>query len=90
MFEAGKYTLHPFQSVVAFHIQTSNLICTADERTGFCLKYNSGLKMGQFVLIEHQRHRFLIYKQCNHQIFRNNDYQKLPDSLYKSLGIFNC
>ena len=34
----------PYQSSVAFYIDTSHLICTANQMTGFCLKCNTGLK----------------------------------------------
>ena len=33
-----------FQPSVSFNIETSNLICTANERTGFYMKCNTRLK----------------------------------------------
>ena len=41
----GSYALiNPFQPSVAFHIETSYLICPANQMTGFCMKCNSGLR----------------------------------------------
>ena len=34
---------NPFQPIVAFHIETSHLICIANQMTGFYMKYNTGL-----------------------------------------------
>ena len=34
----------PFQSSVAIHIETSHLICIANEITGFYMESNTGLK----------------------------------------------
>ena len=36
--------LNPFQSSVAFHIETSHSTCTANQMTGFYMKCNTGLK----------------------------------------------
>ena len=33
-----------FQSSVAFHVETSHLICTANQINGFYIKCNNGLK----------------------------------------------
>ena len=35
---------NPFQPSVAFHIETSHLICTANQMTGFYLECKTGLK----------------------------------------------
>ena len=35
---------NPFQPSVAFHIETSHLICCANQMTGFYMKRNTGLK----------------------------------------------
>ena len=35
-----------FRSSAAFYIETSHLICTANQITGFYIKYNTGLKWG--------------------------------------------
>ena len=42
--------VNPFQSNVAFHIETSHLICTTNQKTGFYLKYNTGLKWVKLTL----------------------------------------
>ena len=34
--------LNPFQLRVTFHIETSHLICTSNQITGFCMKCNTG------------------------------------------------
>ena len=34
-----------FQPSVAFHIETSQLICTTNQMTDFYMKYNTGLKL---------------------------------------------
>ena len=39
-----KKYLHPQQLSGAFHIETSNLIYYANQVTGFCTKFNFGLK----------------------------------------------
>ena len=36
--------INPFQPSVAFHIETSHLICTASKMTSFYIKCNTGLK----------------------------------------------
>ena len=36
--------INPFQPSDAFHIDTSHLICTLNQMTGFYMKYNTGLK----------------------------------------------
>ena len=38
--------LNPFQSSVAFRIETSYLICNENQMTGFYMKCNTGVKMG--------------------------------------------
>ena len=37
--------LNPFQPSVAFQIETSHLICSANQVTGFYMKCNTGLKL---------------------------------------------
>ena len=39
--------LNPFQPSVTFHIETSHLICSANLMTGFYMKCNTELKMGE-------------------------------------------
>ena len=34
----------PFHFSIAFHIETSHLICKANQMTGFYMKYKTGLK----------------------------------------------
>ena len=36
--------LNPFQPRVAFHIETSHSICSANQTTGICMKCNTGVK----------------------------------------------
>ena len=36
--------VNPFQPSVAFHIETSHLICNANQMTGFYIECNTGLK----------------------------------------------
>ena len=36
--------ISPFHPRVAFHIETSHLICNANQMTGSCIECNSGLK----------------------------------------------
>ena len=38
------WSFNPFQPSVVFHIETSHLICTANQITGFYVKCNPGLK----------------------------------------------
>ena len=40
----------PFQPSVAFHLEISHLICTANQVTGFYMKCNTGLKWVNLVL----------------------------------------
>ena len=35
----------PLQSSVAFHIETSHLICSANQMTGFYMKFDTGVKL---------------------------------------------
>ena len=44
------YFFNPFHPSVAFHIETSHLICTANQMTGFYIKRNTGLKWIQLYL----------------------------------------
>ena len=37
-------SISPFQPSVAFHIETGNLICRANQMTGFYMKFNTELK----------------------------------------------
>ena len=39
-----KWMRNPFQHCVACHIETSHLICSANQMTGFYIKYNTGIK----------------------------------------------
>ena len=39
-----KWMCNPFQHCVACHIETSHLICSANQMTGFYIKYNTGIK----------------------------------------------
>ena len=45
IFNKVRNRLDPFQSSVAFHIDTSHLFCSAKQMTGFCMKHNPGLKL---------------------------------------------
>ena len=36
--------MNPFHPSVAFHVETNHLICTANQMTGFSMKYNTGPK----------------------------------------------
>ena len=36
--------INPFQLIVAFHIETSDLFCSAKQETGFYMKRNTRLK----------------------------------------------
>ena len=38
---------NPFQQIVTFHVETSHLICTANQMTGFYVKFNTRLKWGK-------------------------------------------
>ena len=38
------YNLNIFQPSVAFHIETSHLFCSANQKTDFYMKLNTGLK----------------------------------------------
>ena len=42
--EKGNIDLNPFLSSATFHIETSHLICTTYQMTGFYMQCNSGLK----------------------------------------------
>ena len=43
-FSVNCIVVNPSQPGVAFHIETSHLICTANQVTGFYMEYNTGLK----------------------------------------------
>ena len=36
--------INHFQTIVAFHVETSHLICYTNQVTGVCMKCNTGLK----------------------------------------------
>ena len=42
------YRFNPFRPSVAFYIETSYLICTANQMTGFYMKRNTGLKWVEY------------------------------------------
>ena len=42
--EKEKLSFNPFQSSVAFHIETSHLICIANQMTGVYMECSTGLK----------------------------------------------
>ena len=39
-----KVKINPFQPSIAFHIETGHLICSANQLTGFYMKYNNWLE----------------------------------------------
>ena len=45
IFDKVRNRLDPFQSSVAFHIETSHLFCSVKQMTGFCMKHKPGRKM---------------------------------------------
>ena len=49
-FNENVFVLNPFQPSVTFLIETSHLVCTANQRTGFYKKCNIGLKWVNFKL----------------------------------------
>ena len=56
--------INPFQPSVAFHIETSHLICTASKMTGFYIKCNTGLKwvkLGKKLLVVHIIHKTFLW-----------------------------
>ena len=47
------YVYNPYHPSVAFHIETSHLICSVNQMTGFYMKFNfTGLKKFK-VLVKH-------------------------------------
>ena len=44
MYSTGYLGLNPFQTSVAFHIETSHFFCSAKQMTGFYMKHNTRLK----------------------------------------------
>ena len=42
--QASALYINQFQPIVPFHIETINLICIANQMTGFYMKCNAGLK----------------------------------------------
>ena len=45
--------INPFQPIVAFHIETSPLICSTNQMTSFYIKCNNGLKWIKGICISH-------------------------------------
>ena len=45
-----KIVLNPFQPSVAFHIETSHLLCTKNQMAGFYMKCNSGMNWFKWVM----------------------------------------
>ena len=53
MFMLNFYVYNPYHPSVAFHIETSHLICSVNQMTGFYMKFNfTGLKKFK-VLVKH-------------------------------------
>ena len=53
----------PFQSSVAFHIETSHLICNANQMIGFFMKCKTGLKW-----VNLQNKSMILFKQAKHDL----------------------
>ena len=51
-FELAAYQFNPFQPSVEIHIETSHLICTTNQMTGFHMKWNTRLKWVENALIK--------------------------------------
>ena len=47
-----KPVFNPFQPSIAFHIETSHLICTTNQMTGCYMKCKAGLKCIKVALLE--------------------------------------
>ena len=63
------YRNYPISTSVAFHVKTSHFICTANQLTGFCMKWNTGLKwvtldLSWFCKIYGNGYKYFIYF-CN-------------------------
>ena len=50
--EYWKKNINPFQPSVAFHIETSHLVCTENRMTGFYMKCNIGLNWVEKNIVE--------------------------------------
>ena len=64
----GTKWVNPFQYIVTFHIETSHLMCTAYQMTGFYKKCNTGLKWVKRSIQEDKR-TFWV----NNKVFRYGD-----------------
>ena len=51
--KAFSTSINLFQPNVTFYIETSHRICTANQTTGFCLKYNTERKVVQSATIQY-------------------------------------
>ena len=67
--EVYLFALNPFQPSVAFHIETSHLICKANEMNGFCMKCNTGLKRNRLILEAKFGNDPLVEKKLSREIF---------------------
>ena len=65
--------INPVQPKSAFHVETSHLICRANQMTGFYMKRNIGVKWVNENITKNERFHFLLTKQENNlkKIFRN-------------------
>ena len=57
----------PFQLIVSFHVETSNLVCPAKQVTCFCMKFNTRLKW-----VKYFRERNEIYNEILKILKLNN------------------
>ena len=78
--------VNPFQSNVPFHMETNNLICCANQMTGFHMEYNTGLKwvkLGSTKFGERENFRpaTLLQKRLQHRCFPVN-FVKFKDTFF--------
>ena len=55
-FNLQTHLISPFRPSVAFHIETSHLFCSANQMTGFYMKFNTGLTWVDFNIVPNIHH----------------------------------
>ena len=62
--------INPFQSSVAFNIETSNLFCSAKQMTGFYIKRKTGLK---WINVEYDDYLIIFQFFFKLSLYRNDN-----------------
>ena len=79
--------LNPFHPSVAFHIETSHLICTTNQMTDFYMKFKAGLKWVNLIYPTSNNRRYLATENQS-KILKQTSWTKLMCKLSPSMTLY--